>query len=387
MRLLVLDQFSDLGGAQQSLLDLLPEIRRRGWQALVGMPGNGEMFRRVRALGFDALPIACGPYGSGRKSMADAVRLLTQGPVLARQIRRMAREWRADLIYVNGPRLLPALTAVAPVVFHAHSYIAQGVARRLAGSALRRTGARVIANCEFVAQGWRAYVPPGRIAVVYNGVASPAAAAGSSSAHATIACIGRIAPQKGQLEFVQAAEHIHRTLPGARFAVIGASLFGNSQAARYEAAVRAAASHLPLEFRGWTGDIYRTLADIDLLLVPSDPHEATTRVILEAYAAGVPVVALRSGGVPEVVEHGDTGFLAGSVRELAQCAIDLLRDPGLRASMSRNARALWTRRFTLPRYRSEVLALLARAAAGETMPPRQPPEPPLRPASIHIRRA
>ena len=48
--------------------------------------------------------IACGPYRSGRKSLADAGRFLWQMPVLARQIRRMAERWRADLIYINGPR-------------------------------------------------------------------------------------------------------------------------------------------------------------------------------------------------------------------------------------------------------------------------------------------
>ena len=62
MNLLLLDQFSDLGGAQQNLLELLPAVRDAGWRALVGLPGQGKLFERVRALGFEAQPIECGPY-------------------------------------------------------------------------------------------------------------------------------------------------------------------------------------------------------------------------------------------------------------------------------------------------------------------------------------
>ena len=67
MRLLLLDQFSDPGGAQQVLLELLPAIRERGWKALVGLPGEGELFARVRALGFETARIDCGPYHVGQE--------------------------------------------------------------------------------------------------------------------------------------------------------------------------------------------------------------------------------------------------------------------------------------------------------------------------------
>ena len=69
----------------------------------------------------------------------------------------------------------------------------------------------------------------------------------------------------------------------------------------YERDVRAAATGLPVEFAGWAANVYDALENIDVLLVPSAPHEATTRVILEAFAAGVPVVAFPSGGIPEIL--------------------------------------------------------------------------------------
>ena len=154
MRILFLDQFSDPGGAQQVLLDLLPAISERGWEALVGMPGEGDLFRRVREMGIETVQVECGPYTSGRKSAADAARFLAGTPRLARQIRRLT----ADIVYVNGPRLLPAVALArmtAPVLFHSHSYIPPGASRRIAGASLRRTNAHVVANCRFVAEQWR----------------------------------------------------------------------------------------------------------------------------------------------------------------------------------------------------------------------------------------
>src|SRR5205823_13796101 len=108
MRLLLLDQYSDPGGAQRCLLDLLPAIQERGWQAVVGLPGDGELFGRVRAMGFETARLACGPYSAGRKSLRDGARFLVESPRLARQIRDLARRLSADLIYINDPRLLPA---------------------------------------------------------------------------------------------------------------------------------------------------------------------------------------------------------------------------------------------------------------------------------------
>ena len=68
-------------------------------------------------------------------------------------------------------------------------------------------------------------------------------------------CIGRIAPEKGQREFVAAAARIHQAIPDCRFVIYGAPLFGDSAAARYAAQVRIAAEGLPLEFAGWMDNI------------------------------------------------------------------------------------------------------------------------------------
>jgi glycosyltransferase involved in cell wall biosynthesis len=359
MRLLILDQFSDPGGAQQALLELLPAVRERGWDALVGMPGNGPLFQQIGALGFETARVDCGPFRSGRKSPLDALRFLGGLPRLARQVRLLEKRIRADLIYVNGPRLLPVVAGMhVPVVFHSHSFIPAGPSRWIAGDALRRADASVIAACRLVAELWTRFVPRERVAVIYNGVAPRPRKVARRGGPPRIGCVGRIAPEKGQREFLRVASILHRALPRCQFVVCGAPLFSDARAQRYTARVRAEATGLPVEFTGWVSDIDTTLAGLDLLLVPSTGPEATTRVILEAYAAGVPVIAFPSGGIPEIA-----ATLADSVEQMAALAFEILTGPPERsARISEAGREQWRRRFTLDRYRHEVLAAIGRAA-------------------------
>ena len=354
MTLLVLDQFSELGGAQQCLLDLLPAMQSRGWQVAVGLPGDGPLAARLRGHRVETAAIDCGPYASGRKTLADMGRFLAGSSRLARQVRELAARFHPDAIYVNGPRLLPAVAGAGwPVIFHSHSFLPPGPARTLCGFALRQANARVIGNCRFVAGPWMRFAGAERVKVIYNGVPGPdAPVERPASAAFTVGCVGRIAPEKGQLEFVRAAAIMHRELPQCRFSIHGASVLAGPA---YEREVRAAAQALPVEFAGWSGDVNRALAGLDVLLVPSAPQEATTRVIPEAFAAGTPVIAFASGGIPEIVEHGRTGLLVKDAGEMARAAIELLRGCRRRAAITAAARESWRERFTLGAWQNSVL--------------------------------
>jgi glycosyltransferase involved in cell wall biosynthesis len=129
----------------------------------------------------------------------------------------------------------------------------------------------------------------------------------------------------------------------------------------YDLEVRAAADGLPVEFLGWRDDVSTVLANLDVLAVPSGPNEATTRTILEAYSAGIPVVAFRSGGIPEVVEHGRTGWLIDpSPEALAAKLVDLIANPNQLRDAGGRAREIWREKYTLERYQTEVLSILER---------------------------
>src|SRR5262249_59169744 len=88
-----------------------------------------------------------------------------------------------------------------------------------------------------------------------------------------------------------------------------------------------------------------------------------TRVILEAFAAGVPVIAFRSGGITEVIDNGVNGLLACDAADMAELAILLLTgDPRRLISISRCARESWERRFHIERRHQDVLRVISSAA-------------------------
>jgi len=374
MNILCLDQFSELGGAQRCLLELLPAFTNRGWRAHLAAPSNGELFRRASVLGASTDRIRCGPYSSGRKSLADMARFAWEAPRLAREIRALVRRYDTDLIYVNGPRLLPAVALATrygpPVLFHSHSFL-DGYARQLAGRSLSMARAALVASCRFVALPLEPYCRDRGMRVVYNGVrqmapANRARTALDPEAEFRIGVIGRISPEKGQADFLRAARMLHENLPRCRFLVCGAPLFSDPAAMRYRAELEAQAEGLPVEFAGWQEDIDGVLANLDLLVVPSTAVDATPRVILEAFAAGVPVLAFASGGIPEIVEHDVTGFLVEerSPRALASAIQGLLREPHRMREVAECALAKACGEFSLARYQEEMLQAIEAAQRG-----------------------
>jgi glycosyltransferase involved in cell wall biosynthesis len=367
-RLLILDQFNQLGGAQRCLLDLLPAFLEAGYETHLAVPGDGPVAEGARSSGATVHRIPCGAYTPGQKSWIDAARFGIDLPRQARCVASLASKHKIDLIYVNGPRLLPAAAIGAqgrPVVFHAHSIVTSDASARLTRWALRSANAGVIAACRFVLEPITGVVAPERSRVIYNGVAPVECARRRRSDNDPwrVGVIGRIAPEKGQLEFVQAARLLlSQLVPRQRpceFVVCGEALFSNPH---YSRRVRAEAEGLPIEFTGWREDIRGVLSALDLVVVPSSAVEATTRVILEAFSAGIPVVAFRSGGIPEIIEDGVTGVLsAPTARDLASKLMELLSSGAVLDCISARAQAAFTLRFSLERYRSEVLDAVGHA--------------------------
>lgn len=362
MKILFLDQFSDLGGAQHALLELLPAVAGRGWKASVAAPGEGSLLEQAARLGASTAQLPAAAYGLGRKAARDYVRFLADQPRLAARIRRLIARERVDLVYVNGPRLalaaVMAARGVKPVVFHCHSRIHPRGASAAVALALRWTAAKGLACSDFAAAPLRRAGCPMR--TVYYGVAGVSGPRPARSGEWRIGLIGRISPEKGQLDFLAAAREVAQRIPACRFLIAGAPLFSSRSSGDYARRVEQEARGLPVEMLGWQADVRAVLRRLDLVVVPSTGDEATPRVILEAYAAGVPVVAYRTGGIPEIVEDGRTGFLVPPAPEALADRITALvrggRVPLLETGA--NARRLWSERFTVERYRSEVISLL-----------------------------
>jgi glycosyltransferase involved in cell wall biosynthesis len=387
MRVLCVDQFSNWGGGQRSLLDLLPAFAERGWQPHTLLPSNGPFAAELRKLGYPTSVLPCASYTSIRKPVREMARYAADVPPMARSIQDLAEKVDATLLYINGPRVLPPAAWVAkrtktPLVFHCHHFLQQSASAILTGAALQMTAAYTIASCRYAADPIKKYVRPGHLFVSYNGVAGPDTPNQTARAIRRVGVIGRIESEKGQLEFVHAVRLIAKSFPQIRFAIVGSPMFSNDS---YYRSVVAASKDLPVDFVEWQHDLPRLFGGLDLVVVPSGPLEATTRVIMEAFAFGVPVVAFRSGGIPEILTDGETGYLAsgGTPAALAERMSFVLKSPASeRDRTAANARNSWRKRFTLENYRQEVCDIVTQAAADSRF--RQGSSPPdTRAASVY----
>jgi glycosyltransferase involved in cell wall biosynthesis len=379
MKILFLDQFSEMGGAQFCLLELLPALRDRGWSAHIVLPGAGPLVERLRTqcIGVDSIP--CGPYRTGRKRTVDFARFVLDARQQRAAIAALLDRERFDVLYVNGPRVLPAAALAAhgriPLLFHAHNRIDPGYAIRLAGWSIRHSNATVVACSRFVATPLGGYVAADRLHVIPSGTPDLGfrEPRPDPSAPWRIGIIGRISPEKGAEEFVRAASALSSSTPGLRFIICGEPVNGP-----YGDMISAAARRLPIDFLGWQDDVATVLRSLDLLVVASR-REGLGRVMLEAFSAGVPVVAFPEGGIVEIIEDEETGFLTteSSAAALAARLSELIRsDPRRLRDVAVNARWLWQRSYRLAQYQERVTETIRQMVAAPLFE-RETAEPPM----------
>jgi glycosyltransferase involved in cell wall biosynthesis len=379
VKILFLDQYSEMGGAQRVLADFLAAVQRRGWGAHVAVPGGGPLVEQLRSRNIDVTVIPCGPYRSGSKGVTDLLRFAPDMLRQSRIIRNLIEQGTFDLVYVNGPRLLPAAAMATPretpVLFHLHYPILQAFAARLAGWCVQRSGATVVACSSSVVQSLVRHIGPCKLQVIYNGTPDMVFREREFSLDKRwrIGLVGRISPQKGQIEFLEATKLLALEFPSVRFVICGAPLFGADE---YFDRVKSLATGLPVEFLGWREDIASVLAGLDLLVMPSK-DEGTPLVLLEAFSAGLPVIAYPAGGIGEVISDRDTGFLvpqansaalAPQIREVLTC------DPAILKRVANQARKAWEESYTVARYHDRITDLVeqmvsAGPAEHETIAP------------------
>jgi glycosyltransferase involved in cell wall biosynthesis len=362
MRILLVDQFGEAGGAQQGLLEAAAGFVARGWEVHAAIP-EGPLLDRLAPICKRITPLVCGPFTPVRKNLADMVRFGLQLPRQTAAISRVVEREDIDVLYVNGPRVAPAAVRARqerPVIYHAHSIVTQQLSARLTGYALRAPDVTLLASSHFVARWLAPLVREAPVRVIYNGVAGFGARPRLRERHTRVAVLGRIAPEKGQLSFARAARIAVQRNPDLRFCIGGAPMFAGED---YLDAVRTAAGP-DVTFSGWTDDIGGFLKQVDLLVVPSDPVDANPRVIPEAYAAGVPVLAFDGGGIPELIEHGVTGLLITkhTPETLAAAILDAVSEPQRLNAIAERGYARWQRCYALSRFQSEVCDAVEAAA-------------------------
>lgn len=183
--------------------------------------------------------------------------------------------------------------------------------------------------------------------------------------------VGRLVPWKGQDVFLRAAAEVLRTRPRARALIVGGP--GDEVESReFARRLRQDAAALGLEgrvvFTGFRADVPELLAASDLVVHSATRPEPFGRVVVEAMAAGRPVIATSAGGVLEILEDGRTGRLVppGDAAALAAALAALLDAPERATEMGRQARQDAEVRFGAERFARSLERIYDRAMGAAT---------------------
>jgi glycosyltransferase involved in cell wall biosynthesis len=188
---------------------------------------------------------------------------------------------------------------------------------------------------------------------------------GLDAAAPLVGIVARLAPVKAHETFLEAARAIAPARPDATFLVAG----DGERRAALEALAAGLGLGSRVRFLGWRADLDRLYADLDVVVLTSK-NEGSPVALIEAMAAGRPVVSTRAGGVEDVVADGETGVLVpvGDSAAVARAILGLLDDPARAARLGAAARTSAVARFGSRRLVGDIDALYRRLLAERGVP-------------------
>lgn len=373
-RLLHLTASTFFGGPERQMLGLaraLHDEARTTFASFSEGERSDEFLSRARQSGFDAVRLQYdSPHWlSAIREIADLIRvcradvLLTHGykaDLLGyRAARRVgtpavavSRGWTGESWKV---RLYEWLDRRALRHFDQVVAVSDGQARKVLKSGVAPANVRVIRN----AARLHAFAPPSPAGRRQLWKLAP------SPGELLIVTAARLSPEKGIGVLIAAAADVVAEHPLARFLIFGEGPLRPE----LQSCIHRNKLHHAVTLAGYRDDLDELLPNADVAVLPSYT-EGLPNAVLEACAAGVPVVATAVGGTPEVLADGDGGFLVppGDAAALADRINALLRDGALRRTMGAAGRARVEAEFTFDaqarQYRDLFAELVAEPVAA-----------------------
>ncbi|MBI3837574.1 MAG: glycosyltransferase family 4 protein [Planctomycetia bacterium] len=290
-----------------------------------------------------------------KRPLAEAKQILATGWSIssAARVAEFATRMQAHLIHTNTILTpeggLAAHRLGLPHVWHLREMLGPGQPFRLwregpsLGRYLAQYCSKLVANSQASAAQVRDWLPDDLLEVVPNGIDVSRFRVRSTPDRGgpiVVAMVGNLTSRwKKHGLFIEAAALVDRQLP-IRWRIYGhdpsqaGRRVGDAYVDGLHAEIARAGMSDRFEWPGFVAEPADIMSQVDLLVHPAD-SESFGRVVVEAMAAGLPVVGVRAGGVGDIVEHGVTGLLAkkDDPRDLAACIDRLARDPALRRGM------------------------------------------------------
>lgn len=364
-RILFVHNSADIYGASRVLLRLIRGLDRSRFEPIAVLPEDGPLSAMLAASGVRILfHPSLSILDRSVVRIGGALRFALQFPASVLFLYQTIRKHRIALVHTNtGVMPSSALAATLsriPHIWHIREWFGEfRQAWPLLSRYILALSSKVLCISRAVAEQ---FPPSSKLLTVYDGMdpheLSPADKRTRAEARSKFGlpntafvagCVGRIKwMRKGQEHLIRAAGLLARDGIEVHLLIVGAPFKGNeSHLTRlHDLAAELGISNRVI-FAGEIQDPATAYAAMDVFVLPSEQPEPFGMVMLEAMAAGVPVVASRLGGPIEVVVDGETGvlFQPGKATELAHALATLKNSPELASKMGKAGRDRLITRF------------------------------------------
>ncbi|HEY0386660.1 MAG TPA: glycosyltransferase family 4 protein [Pyrinomonadaceae bacterium] len=378
-------------GKEIITLSLMRALRERGHdvRCIISSWAHDDYDRRLEA---EAIPFISLPLGFISKTLTLSAQRMTidtlsKSPRLWLGYRRYLKEFEPDVVVHSTLHHIFHLWPVLDgrnTFFHVHDpFTPTRFYRRIFQMLSRRVRA-YIGVSHFIERSIVALgVAPEKVFSVLNGVRPPenidqtpetspdaAEIVAPANGHAAttpvrVGIVGQVGEWKGHDDFVESLKGLKQSnLP------FNAVIFGEGPH-EYVAALKKRIADYQLtgqvEWAGFVKNQREIFSRIDICVVPSRSQDPCPTVAIETAHFGVPVIATRRGGLPEIVQDGKTGYLvdAASPVQLSEKLSLLIRDSELRQRMSRDARAYGSTHLTGTRMAEQMEAIFLDATGQQ----------------------
>ena len=376
MKILFYNHTAQVSGAERLLLMILSRLNRVAFDSVVVCPRGGPLAEMASDLAIRVETVA-GLEARFTLRVDRLFRYLRSFYEVISQVRQSVITIKPDLVHANSIRSGLVATAATiglgtRVVWHLHDLLPRHpLSTAIRCFVLLSSRTQMVAVSEAVAINFRgAFFPlQRRISVILNAIDLdkfyPNLNGGQkqrddlnlSNAETLIGIVGQITPRKGQLELLRAFAQVLVDVPSAMLLVVGAPLFNGD--GEYLELLKRTARELGIEHRvrmpGARSDIASIMQALDLLVINSTA-EPFGLVALEAMACGTPVLATATGGLPEIIEHGNDGWLVPlrDEKSLVVAMVNLALQPALRRRLAEHGKKRVASRFSADRYLTEL---------------------------------
>ena len=355
LRALVVFHESELLGAGRAVLQTTGALSQYGWSVSGWIPGSGPLLDVASGdlASVHTHPRPIGFSWRGWREDPGAFARLRRTPEYLRTFRGALLRVRPHVVHANTLLTLPeacvARAAGLPIVLHVHELPAPG-AKRAAALRLAFTVADVlVAVSGAVSEMLRTHSRRKAIVTVHNGIATTELPRRSDGAPFTVGTIGTVSRLKGTDVFLRAAALARRDRPALRFEHAGQPNLHNDPGLDDELAALLVADRLEsaVTMLG-RRPAEEVLSSWDVFVLTSR-MDAFPLATLEAMAAGLPVIATNVGGLPEQIDHLESGVLVppDDPPALAEWIVRLHDDPALRRRLGEEGARRVRESFTI----------------------------------------